>query len=128
MLSGGATPPDGGGHDGSAGSEVHGSVLGAGVVEVGSVVVVLVGSELWGAGVVLVVVVAVLAGVVVVVAVVLTVPELPAAATVGVVGSARTVASVCVWVRPGGTLGLALALGCVLAASVVVGLVAGSVF
>jgi hypothetical protein len=58
-------------------------VLCAGVVDVGSVVVVLVGSELGGAGVVLVVVGVVLAGVVVVL-VVLVAPELPAAATVGV--------------------------------------------
>lgn len=36
-------------------------------------------------------------------------PALPAAPTVGVVDCASTVASVWVWVRPGGTLALALA-------------------
>lgn len=66
-----------------------------GVVDVGSVVVVLVGSELGGAGVVLVVVEELLAGVVVVL-VVLVAPELPAAATLGVVAWPSTVASV--WV------------------------------
>jgi hypothetical protein len=120
VLSGGATPPDGGGwHEGSVGFEVHGSVLCAGVVDVGSVVVVLLGSELGGAGVVLVVVGDVLAGVVVVL-VVPVVPELPAAATLGVADWASTVASVWVWVRPGGTLALALAFASVLP---VVGLV-----
>jgi hypothetical protein len=92
---------------------VHGSALGAGVVDVGSVVVVLVGSELGGGGAALVVVGVVLVGVVlagvVVVLVVLAAPELPAAATLGVVDCGSTVASVWVCVRPGGTLGLVLA-------------------
>jgi hypothetical protein len=88
---------------------VPGSVLvGSAVVVVGSVlVVVLDGSELGGAALAG----GVGAGVdVVVVAEVGSVPALPAAATVGVVDCGRTVASVWVWVRPGGTLGFVLTL------------------
>jgi hypothetical protein len=96
---------------------VHGSVLGAGVVDVESVVVVLVGSELGGAGAGLVAVTGV-----VVVLVVLVVPELPAAATVGVVDWPSTVASVWVWVRPGGTFGLAFVLPVVASVGLVAGL------
>jgi hypothetical protein len=100
-----------------------GGGVGAGVLVV-VVVPVVVGSEL-GDGVVVVVVspvvdvsglcesvVVVGAGVVVgvVVVVVSLQPALPAAATVGVVDCASTVASVCVWVRPGGTTGLGFVL------------------
>jgi hypothetical protein len=103
------------------------SALGAGVgagVLVVVVVPVVVGSEL--GEVVVVVVVSpvvevsglcesvVVAGAVVVAGVVEVVvslqPALPAAATVGVVDCASTVASVCVWVRPGGTTGLGFVL------------------
>lgn len=82
------------------------AVVGSVVVVVGSVLVVVVdGSELGGA----VLVAGVGGGVDVVVVAVEAAPALPAAATVGVVDCASTVASVWVCVRPGGTLGLVLA-------------------
>jgi hypothetical protein len=77
------------------------------------------GSELWGALVVEDeedgVVELVVAGVVEVVSVQ---PEVPAAATVGVVDWASTVESVCVWIRPDGTVGLVFAFSLAFAAAV----------
>jgi hypothetical protein len=92
---------------------VPGSALGWVVGVVWPVVAVLDESVLAGVVLAGVVLAGVVAGVEVVVAGALDVvsvqPAVPAAATVGVADCPSTVASVWVWVRPGGTLGLALA-------------------